>query len=69
MEQLEKEAKEFKQKRTPPSTPDVEAYRYYMGIALKGILERGLTAPEEALEEAAKLAVLAIQKERNFRGA
>ena len=69
MEQLLREAEEFKQKRTPKSTPDVEAYRYYMGMALQGILLRGLTAPEEALEKAAELAVLATKKEEDFRGA
>lgn len=69
MEQLEKEAKEFKQKRTPPSTSDVESYRYYMGIALQEILRRGLTAPEEALEKAAEIAVLALKKENDFKGA
>ena len=69
MNQLEQEAKEFTKKRTPPNVPDVVGFRYYMGIALTGLLKRGLdTAPEEALNKAAELAVLALKKEQDYRG-
>ena len=66
---LDKEVEDFTKKRTPPSVPDVVGFRHYMGIALTGLLKRGLnTAPEEALDKAAELAVLALKKEQDYRG-
>lgn len=67
---IEKEAEEFvraRQKKTPAkATDDKTGFRYYMGCALSGLLASGgySTRPEEVLEEAAKYAELALQKEQ-----
>ena len=70
---LEQEAEEFvksRQKKTPANkTPeDRTGFRYYMGCALSGLLAGGgrNTRPEEVLEEAAKYAELALQKEQSL---
>lgn len=68
MNQLEQEAKEFLQKKTPAEEPDVESFRFYLGVALSGYLSGGLTRPEEVLNKAAELAVLAQQKEKEYSG-
>ena len=73
MVKLEKEAEEFvssRQKKTPSKKPtdDRTGYRYYMGCALSGLISRGgyTTRPEEVLDEAAKYAELALQKEQEL---
>lgn len=69
MNQLEQEAEEFLKKRTPTEEPDVESFRFYLGIALSGYLSEGYnTRPEEVLNKAAELAVLAQQKEKEYLG-
>lgn len=69
---LEQEAKEFvKQKKTSVSKPnDRTGFRYYMGAALSGLLTNGgyHTRPEDVLEQAAKYAELALQKEQEVLG-
>jgi hypothetical protein len=70
---IEKEAEEFlktRQKKTPADKvpEDRTGLRYYMGCALSGLLAGGgrSTRPEEVLEEAAKYAELALQKEKSL---
>jgi hypothetical protein len=70
---LQEEAEEFvrtRQKKTPSKKPtdDKTGYRYYMGCALSGLISRGgyNSRPEEVLEEAAKYAELALQKEQEL---
>jgi hypothetical protein len=72
---IEKEAEEFlksRQKKTSgrKAPEDRTALRYYMGCALSGLLSTGgyNARPEEVLEEAAKYAELALQKEQELIG-
>lgn len=65
---LEKEAEDFLKRKAPASkVPDRTGLRFYLGCALSGLLANGgSTRPEEVLNEAAKLAVLALQKENEL---
>ena len=70
---IEKEAEEFlrtRQKKTPADKvpEDRTALRCFMGCALSVFVTPGgrSTRPEEVLEEAAKYAELALQKEKSL---
>ena len=68
MNQLEREAKLFLQRKTPTQVTDNTGFRCYMAAAITGYLSRGEIVPEEVLEKAAELAVLALEKERELTG-
>lgn len=67
---LEQEAKDFMAKKATPKQkkPDRDAFRFYMGSALSGLIAVNVLRADDVIDEAVKWAELCIKKEKEVLG-
>lgn len=66
---LEKEAEDFKQKKTASNQTDRIAFRFYLGSAISGVMASSggyARSPDDILDAAWPLALAALEKEKEF---